>query len=134
MSSLRELTDGKDVSVAPQNNYLVGAWMPGSLTGQRWEGGEETKLKKPSHSSKCLLKWQVSGSGMCFTSLQRFAGGQGQAISLRQVITYAYSNERGKIKDKFTETDPVWMNNYPSLVALCCYRETGLFGGRVHGL
>ena len=47
---------------------------------------------------------------------------------------YAYSNERGKIKDKFTETDPVWMTNYPSLVALCCYRETGLFGGRVHGL
>ena len=43
VSSLREPTDGKDVSVAPQNNHLVGPWMPDYLTGQRWEGGEETK-------------------------------------------------------------------------------------------
>ena len=112
---LRELTDG-DVSLVPQNNHLVGAWMPGSFTGQRWGGRWGNKVKRPSLSSKRLLKWQVLGSGTCFTSLQPFTHGQGQAIFLRQAIMYAYSNKRGKTKNKFTEADPVWIKNYPSLV------------------
>ena len=42
-TSLREPTDGKDVSLAPQNNHLVGAWMPDLLQVRDGEEGEETK-------------------------------------------------------------------------------------------
>ena len=39
-----ELADGEDGRLGPQNNHLVGAWMPGSFMDQRWVGGgEETK-------------------------------------------------------------------------------------------
>ena len=34
-----ELADGEDGRLGPQNNHLVGAWMPGSFMDQRWVGG-----------------------------------------------------------------------------------------------
>jgi len=40
-----ELPDQEDGRLAPQNNQLVGAWLPSSFMDQRWRGGEEWSKK-----------------------------------------------------------------------------------------
>ena len=45
----------------PQNNHLIGVWMPDSFIGQRW--GEVRKQIKSHQSCKHLLEWQASGRG-----------------------------------------------------------------------
>ena len=39
-----EPTDQEDGKLAPQNNHLIGVWMPGSFIDQRW--GEVKKQSK----------------------------------------------------------------------------------------
>ena len=40
-----ELADQQDGRLAPQNNHLIGVWMPGSFIEQRERGNEELKSK-----------------------------------------------------------------------------------------
>ena len=40
-----ELADQQDGRLAPQNNHLIGVWMPGSFTDQRERSYEELKSK-----------------------------------------------------------------------------------------
>jgi len=41
----RDFNWGEDGRLAPQNNHLVGVWMPGSFIEQRERGNEELKSK-----------------------------------------------------------------------------------------
>ena len=41
---IREPADQEDGKLAPQNNHLIGVWMPGSFIDQRW--GEVKKQSK----------------------------------------------------------------------------------------
>ena len=57
-----ELAGQEDGRIAPKNNRLVGAWLPGSFTDQRLRGNKVKRLFNPC---KCPLEWQASGKGMC---------------------------------------------------------------------
>ena len=55
---IRELAGQEDGRIAPKNNRLVGAWLPGSFTDQRLG---ENKVKRLFNPCKCPLEWQASG-------------------------------------------------------------------------
>ena len=59
---IRELAGQEDGRIAPKNNCLVGAWLPGFFTDQRLG---ENKVKRLFSPCKCPLEWQASGKGMC---------------------------------------------------------------------
>ena len=40
-----ELADQQDGRLAPQNNHLIGVWMPGSFTDQREKSNEKLESK-----------------------------------------------------------------------------------------
>ena len=42
---IRKPADREDGRLAPQNNHLIGVWMPGSFIEQRERGNEELKSK-----------------------------------------------------------------------------------------
>ena len=43
MTLFRKPSDQEDGRLAPQNNHLIGIWMPGSFIDQREKSNEELK-------------------------------------------------------------------------------------------
>ena len=77
-----QLADGEDGRLAPQNNCLVRAQMPGSFMDQRWE--EVRKQNKKDYSILANISQKgkpQTGCHVSFTSLESFTGDQALVIS-----------------------------------------------------
>ena len=60
------------------------------------------------------VKWNISFPIHRQRMPQSFTGRQGQVISPRQAIMFAYNNRSGKIKVKVPEADPVVVQSRPT--------------------
>ena len=67
--------DQEDGRLAPQNNHLIGVWMPDSFLDQRW-GRWVSKVKRPL-ILQTFLEWQPQGGGVLISSFLPSIGGQG---------------------------------------------------------